>query len=255
MGRAGLCSVTFRALEPEAVSAAAADAGLSCLEWAGDVHAPASHPDLVRRCREASAASGVQVSSLGSYWKAGVSTLEEGEQQLEVARLLGAARVRVWAGVEGSAQVDADGRAGIVGSLRALADRAADLGIGLGVEHHPDTLSDTARMTLRLLDEVDRDTVTTYWQPDVGQPGDAALEELDRLLAGAADRLSAVHVFSWWPRYERHTLRERADLWAPALERVTAAAPQADVMIEFLPEDRVDLLVPETLALKAWLSP
>ena len=40
MIRPGLCSVTFRELDAERVVELAAEAGLACVEWAGDVHVP-----------------------------------------------------------------------------------------------------------------------------------------------------------------------------------------------------------------------
>src|SRR5688500_16300097 len=150
----GLVSVTLRSLPPEEVVQAAVAAGLTSIEWGGDVHAPPLDATLLERCREASAAAGLRIASYGSYWKAGVSSADEGEAVLETAAVLGAPRVRVWAGELGSDHTDADTRTQVVRALQSLARRAADLGLEIAVEHHPDTLSDTAAMTLRLLDEV-----------------------------------------------------------------------------------------------------
>ncbi len=49
--RAGLCSVTFRALPPERIVALAAAAGLDVIEWGGDVHVPPGRSDTRRRSR------------------------------------------------------------------------------------------------------------------------------------------------------------------------------------------------------------
>ncbi len=39
-GRAGLVSVTFRQLSPEEIVRVAREAGLTVIEWGGDVHVP-----------------------------------------------------------------------------------------------------------------------------------------------------------------------------------------------------------------------
>lgn len=251
----GLVSVTLRSLPPEEVVQAAVAAGLTSIEWGGDVHAPPHDAALLGRCREASAAVGLRIASYGSYWKAGVSAADEGESVLEAAGILGAPRVRVWAGELGSEHTDADTRTQVVHALRSLARRAADLGLEIAVEHHPDTLSDTAAMTIRLLEEVASDVVTTYWQPDIGQAAPLALAELDTLLETVPERLSAVHVFAWWPAHERQALVTREDLWAPALGRIREAAPDCDVMLEFVPDDSVEVLVDEARTLRRLLTP
>lgn len=251
----GLVSVTLRSLPPEEVVQAAVAAGLTSIEWGGDVHAPPLDATLVERCRVTSAAAGLRVASYGSYWRAGTSSADEAEAVLETARILGAPRVRVWAGELGSERADADTRARVVHALRSIARRAADLSLGIAVEHHPDTLSDTAAMTLRLLDEVASDVVTTYWQPDIGQATPLALAELERLLETVPERLSAVHVFAWWPAQERQALATREDLWAPALNRIREAAPNCDVMLEFVPGDSVEVLVDEARTLRRLLEP
>jgi hypothetical protein len=156
----------------------------------------------------------------------------------------------VWAGETGSDRADSTTRQQVVTALRALADQAADRGLELAVEHHPDTLSDTAEMTLRLLDEVGSDAVSTYWQPGIGQSSADALAELRTIVDAAPNRLSAVHVFAWWPAHERHPLRTRADLWRPALELIGSAAPRCDVMLEFVPGDSADVLAEEAGTLR-----
>jgi 3-dehydroshikimate dehydratase len=250
----GLVSVTLRHLPPEQVALAAGAAGLTSVEWGADVHAPPLDARLLERCRGASASAGLRIASYGSYWKAGSSSADEGEAVLAAASILGAPRVRVWAGQLGSEHTDAETRMHVVHALRSLGRRAADLGLEIAVEHHPDTLSDTAAMTLRLLDEVGSDVVTTYWQPDIGQPTPLALAELDALLEAVPERLSAVHVFAWWPAHERHELATREDLWAPALDRIRESAPGCDVMLEFVPGDSVEVLVDEARTLHRLLA-
>ena len=90
--RTGLTSVTFRQKSVEEIIALAAQAGLSGIEWGGDVHvAPgdaASAAETARKTREA----GLAVLSYGSYYRGGEG--EDFAPILASARALGAPVIR-----------------------------------------------------------------------------------------------------------------------------------------------------------------
>lgn len=246
--RIGLCSVTFRALPAQRVAQEAAAAGLRLVEWGADVHAPPHSPDDLRQVRERTAASGLTTCSYGSYWRAGVDDAEAFEVLAEAAAALGTSRIRVWAGASGSADASGALRSRVTGSLREAAGIAAARGLSVALEFHAGTLADTAAEALRLLDDVGHDALSTYWQPPVGEPDNRALDGL-RLVLG---RVSAIHVFSWWPGQTRRPLHDRARLWRPALE-LAAAAP-VDLLLEFVPGDDPAVLPRETATLQSWLA-
>lgn len=50
--RLGLCSVTFRALPAAEVLRLGVAAGLDCVEWGADVHAPPSDPAALAELRD-----------------------------------------------------------------------------------------------------------------------------------------------------------------------------------------------------------
>src|SRR4051812_32305936 len=77
--RTGLCSVTLRRLAVPEVLAAAAAAGLECIEWGGDIHVPPGDSALARQVGAATADAGLQVASYGSYFRAGPETLTDFE--------------------------------------------------------------------------------------------------------------------------------------------------------------------------------
>ncbi len=91
----GLCSVTFRQLDPPALLDLAARAGLAAVEWGADVHVPVGDLATARDVAARTADAGLAVASYGSYWRAGP---EDVGPVLATARALGAPRVRVWAG-------------------------------------------------------------------------------------------------------------------------------------------------------------
>ncbi|MDQ0707418.1 3-dehydroshikimate dehydratase [Arthrobacter woluwensis] len=231
----GLCSVTFRHLDVPGVLAAASGAGLAGIEWGSDVHCPDPAAALeVRRLTEAAA---LRVLSLGSYHRA-ESHDDDFRPVLDTALALGTPRIRVWAGTLGTEASSPAHRARVIRGLRDAADAAAEAGVVLALEYHRNTLTDTLESTQALLEEVDRDNVGVYWQPNVDQPAEEALRHLEALLP----RLSGVHCFSWWPFDARLPLEAREDLWLGAAEVLRGADRPVDVMFEFVPEDSPEAL-------------
>ncbi|MDT0544928.1 MULTISPECIES: TIM barrel protein [Streptomyces] len=254
--RLGICSVTFRRLDPDQVIAAVAGAGLECVEWGGDRHVPAGDERVARRVRAATEGAGLAVASYGSYYRAGVSEPEEFDAVLRSAELLGAPRIRIWAGATGTHETPPEQRRRIVEDTRRAAALAARAGVELGYEFHRNTLTDGADHTLGLLDEVGRQDVRSYWQPPVepATPDAEALSGLDALI----DRVAAVHAFSWWPGTTRLPLSAREAMWRGAFERLRAhraarggVREPLDVLLEFVPGDDEAILPREATTLRA----
>lgn len=247
--RPGLCSVTYRQLDPAAVAALAADAGLAVIEWGGDVHVPAGDAARAAEVARITADAGLAVCSYGSYFRA-----EPGEEItpiLDSAEALGADRIRVWAGRVGSAAATPAERATVIDGLARAASEAGERGISLAVEFHGDTLADDAAQTLRVLDEVGSPHLSTYWQPTVSALDAVAVAEYEQI----AERVCAVHVFSWWPGVERLPLTARDGLWRAFFAAAAAApAPPRDALLEFVPNDDPAALVAEGSALRAYLA-
>ena len=241
MIRPGLCSVTFRALPVEEVITLTADAGLTGIEWGGDVHVPAGDTQTAQRVRALTQQAGLEVLSYGSYLRL-TGPEDEHDDEVEAvlasASALGAPRVRIWAGNSGSAEVDEQARSVLTSRLRALCERAAADGIEIGLEHHRGTLTDDLGSSLRLLHETDHPSLRTYWQPNLGQGTAEAVADLRQLLP----QVSTVHVFSWWPWDERIPLAQRSDLWHEVFAVLAADETAHDALLEFVPDDAPRLL-------------
>ncbi len=202
---AGLCSVTLRSLDVEQVVAATLAAGLSGIEWGSDVHVvDAASADLAR---EACAAAGLRVFSLGSYYRAG--SFGDFDVVADLAARLGAPRIRIWAGETDPVDADEGTWEAVVGDTRRIAEIAATRGLELAFEFHGGSLTSTVDSTLELLARVGRPNVGTYWQPAEGLGDRAALDSLRRVI----DHVTGIHCFSWWPANERLALEERGGLW------------------------------------------
>ncbi|WP_406440294.1 sugar phosphate isomerase/epimerase [Streptomyces sp. NBC_01613] len=249
--RLGLCSVTLRHLDVAGVLAAAVEAGLDCVEWGADIHVPAGDEAVAVAVRTATEEAGLAVASYGSYYRAGHTEPSAFDGVLRSAVLLGAPRIRIWAGATGTDDTSPDARAAVIRDTRRAVALAADAGVQLAYEFHRNTLTDGADRTLRLLDDIDHPGVRTYWQPPLDVPDADALFGLDTLI----DRVAAVHAFSWWPGTTRHPLSSRTELWRAALSRLRAHDGPLDVLLEFVPDNDEKVLVREARTLRSFASP
>src|SRR4029453_310599 len=96
---AGLCSITFRSLDADAVLALAVRAGVDGIEWGADGHVPpgggAAGELLAARCRD----GGIEIVSYGSSLGFGPPDGEDAaavDAVLDSADALGAPMVRIW---------------------------------------------------------------------------------------------------------------------------------------------------------------
>ena len=240
-----MCSVTLRRHKIDDVVRVAASAGLSCVEWGADRHVPPGDATAADRARDACAEAGLRVSSYGSYFRAGVHDAASFAPVLASARRLGAPRIRIWAGDQGSGRATAQWRDAVVRTSRLVAEQAADGGVSVAFEFHGGTLTDDSASTLALLDDIDHASVGTYWQPPVGVPDDVALDGLRIVLPHVA----AVHVFSWWPGEHRRPLPARAAMWRRAFDSLRTAGRDVDALLEFVPGDDADVVGREARAL------
>lgn len=239
----GLASVTFRSRTVDEVAALAAGAGLEVLEWAGDAHVPAGDLAAAAHAREVTAARGLRPGTYGTYFKAGVDDPAAVPALVATARELGAPRLRVWAGTAGSADTTAVARLAVVDAVAACVERAGEAGIGVIVEHHVSSLTDTLDSALALHAAVPG--LVRHWQP-------RELPDVARCLAEVRALAPAVvHAFSWAADgfTERLPLDARADLWRTVLPELD---PGAEVLLEFVADDSADALFRDAAALRGW---
>jgi 3-dehydroshikimate dehydratase len=247
----GLCSVTFRQLRVDEIVTVAARAGLRAVEWGADVHVPPGDVDLAADVREQCTAVGLACPSYGSYFFAGKSPDDEIDPLLANAGALGASTVRVWAPGDPRPQYWHES-APVVEALARACDRAAEHGLTIAVEFHPNTLTATARSTRELLADVDRTNLRTYWQPMPGATTLHALTEIDPVLS----HLQNLHVFSWNDDSSRLPLVAHEDLWRSVLAK---AAEQPDertlyAYLEFVEGDDPSVLPRDAAVLRSWID-
>lgn len=247
---AGLVSVTFREHSIQDVVGFAADAGLTAIEWAGDVHVPPGDMAAAEEARTACGKRGLKVVSYGSYFRAGDTDQGEFSDVVRTATALGAPTIRVWAGSAGSAVATEEQRANVVTALRDAVDEAAAADLKVALEFHSGTLADTVKSTQSLLDDIDRSDLSAYWQPGRGTPPMLAAEQVRALLP----RLSTIHAFSWARDGSREALADQEDMWTGVLSVAAGDDQPHPVLLEFVADDDPDAFRTDAQTLLDWLQ-
>lgn len=248
MHEAGLVSITFRPLPPEQIIELVGRAGLTAIEWGGDVHVPHGDVALARQVGRWTRDAGLKVAAYGSYYRVGHAEPVPFEQVLATAVELGAPRIRVWPGKVGSAEADEPYRGRVVSDARRIAEAAAGAEIGVVFEYHAHTLTDTKESARGLLEAVDHPNVGSYWQPPRHLSKQQCLAGLEAVLPW----LAGLHVFQWRPETgERRPLAEGADVWPDYLAKA-ASAGRLPALLEFVRNDDPQAFLRDAAVLKEW---
>ncbi len=252
MWKTGLTSISFRKLSCREIIDLTARAGLDGIEWGGDGHVRPGYAAQAAEVAAETRAAGLEVLSLGSYYRPGVDDDTVGTQVLELCRAMDTSMLRVWAGKLGSLEAEGDARRRVVDALIRLCDAAAESGITVATEYHANTLTDHAASTLRLLQEVGRDNFRTYWQPVVYDTADVNARALSSLLP----HLANIHVFSWTTEngtLARRMLETGANDWARYLDVLRGSADSRAFMIEFVCDDDPAAFLSDAETLNRWI--
>ncbi len=178
----GLVSITFRQLTPEEIIDLVSQAGLSGIEWGGDIHIPHGDIERAAEVRKMTQEAGLMVAAYGSYYRLGGKDSPKFENVLVSAVALETPKIRVWAGEKSSEAADVNYRQKVIDDAKRIADIAAEKGITIVTEWHGNTLMDKLDSALAFLAEVGRDNFKTYWQPLVDRPVETQLSESDKTI-------------------------------------------------------------------------
>lgn len=247
----GLCSVTFRQLSCVDIVELTCQAGLSSIEWGTDIHLPPDDLDNVRSVAALCRSSGIETPTLGSYLRCDDDDQELLLSIIRAAGLLGAQRVRVWAGRLGSADADTAERQRVAKRLSQYCVAARAHGLRIALEFHPGTLTDSAVSAAELLTAVSDPLIFTYWQPTPDLEIGAALAQL-RILK---NWLRDLHAFHWVDNKVRCPLAHGADFWASIFDYVQTEIPRPidgarQVFLEFVANDETDRFLEDADVLK-----
>ncbi|MDD5261746.1 MAG: TIM barrel protein [Methylacidiphilales bacterium] len=249
----GLVSITFRKLTPPQIVALCSRAGVSGIEWGGDVHAPHGDLEVAKRVSKLTRDAGLEVAAYGSYYRVG-SSEQDGlpfEKVLDSAVALAAPRIRVWGGVKGSAQADEAYFNWVSDESSRIAALAQEAGVRISYEYHEGTLLDTIPSALKLMEKAGHPNLEFLWQP----PHRVELSHCLRSLESVLPRLSNVHVFHWWPDPgTRLPLADGAGPWRQYLDILLANGKPRYCLLEFVKDDEPAQFLEDAATLKRWIS-
>ena len=240
--RLGLVSISFRKYEPEAILAEMQKAGLSCIEWGSDVHGPKEGSDNLRRLAALQKEYGITCCSYGTYFRLGVTPLEELPGYMDAAEILGTNILRLWCGDKNGDSYSEKEREALFADCRAAARMAEERNMILCMECHYGTFTNEKESALALMEAVDSPAFRMYWQPWQFRSEEGNMEYAKALAAYTEH----VHVFQW-KKEQRFPLKEGVEEWKRYLSNFNG---ERALLLEFMPDDRLESLATEAEALR-----
>lgn len=242
MYQLGLVSVSFRNEDVETVIRAAKAAGLDCIEWGSDIHAPCNDDAQLTKIAHLQKEYGISCCSYGTYFRLGVTDLAELPAYIRAAKMLGTNILRLWAGKQSPWEFSEMDKERLFADSKTAAKLAEQAGVKLCLECHMKTYTETAEAALELLRAVDSPAFEMYWQPNQTRAVEENLENARQL----EDYVNHIHVFQWAFK-ERFSLAEGVQEWKDYLK---IFAGDRALLLEFMPDDKLESLKAEAAILR-----
>ena len=241
--RLGLVSVSFRPYSPKEIIDATVAAGLSCIEWGSDVHAPCKDKERLLVIKELQDKAGISCSSYGTYFRLGETPIDELCDYIDAAKLLGTDILRLWCGNKRGDECSEQEREALLADCKRAAQLAEQAGVTLCMECHKKSFTERVEDTLWLMREVNSPAFRMYWQPFQWK---SVADDVDyaKKVAQYAEHL---HVFNWEGE-GRFPLCEAIDEWKSYL---SCFSGERTLLLEFMPDDKIESLKTEADALRA----
>ena len=238
----GLVSISFRQHTPSEILKEVKRAGLSCIEWGSDVHAPCQDTEKLRQIAELQKEYGVTCSSYGTYFRLGETPIEELVSYINAAKILGTDILRLWCGTKSGEEMTEAERDFLLDQCRHAASLAEEHGVILCMECHKKTYTQRLGDTLFLMGEINSPHFRMYWQPFQWQTEEQNLECAEAIAPYAYH----IHVFQWNGE-DRFPLTDGIGEWQKYLSKFST--PRT-LLLEFMPDDKLDSLCIEADALR-----
>jgi len=241
MYKLGLVSISFKKNTVEEIFEVVKDAGLSYIEWGSDVHAPNDNEEKLKNIANLQRKYGIGCSSYGTYFKLDVTPIEELENYIKAAKILGTDILRLWCGSKSSAEYTDTEKQNLFSVCRKAAKIAEKNNVKLCMECHLGTFTDEINAALELMNEVDSKNFKMYWQPNQSKGFDE-----NRLYAELiAPYTENIHVFNW-EGMDRYPLIDAEDKWKKYLSYFNG---DQVLLLEFMPNDNIEELKTEAQTL------
>ncbi|MBE7030632.1 MAG: sugar phosphate isomerase/epimerase [Ruminococcaceae bacterium] len=239
----GLVSITFRKKSVEEIIALVKEAGLTSIEWGGDVHVPHGDIETAKRVGELTREAGLTCVSYGSYYHCTPEDVPF-ETVLDTAVALGAGVIRVWAGKKNHHEAEPEYREAVYEDLRRCVALAAEKGILISTEYHHTSLTNNEEGALAMLNAVPG--LYTHWQPRNYYPDVQEQEDIIRLLG---DRVIGAHVFHW-EGIDSRPLEEGTDCWDKFTKALSDGGNVKFMTLEFVLDGAAEAFLADAEVLK-----
>ena len=244
----GLVSVSFRDHSPQEIINAVREAGLTCIEWGSDVHAPCTDKNCLKKIAAMQKTANITCCSYGTYYYLGRDNPEELHQYIWAAKYLGTNILRLWCGTKGSKDYSAEELEVLYRDCRSAAKIAEENGVILCMECHNGTVTDTKESAYRLMQTVNSPAFRMYWQPNQLRTPEENLAYAKLL----APYTYHVHVFNWSIQENgsllKHPLLDAVDIWKGYVKQLSG---EHVMLLEFMPDNNILSLPCESDALRA----
>lgn len=240
--RLGLVSVSFRQHSPIEILEVTKKAGLSCIEWGSDVHAPCDDTECLHHIAELQREYGIACSSYGTYFRLGETPIEELQSYIFAAKILGTDILRLWCGTKSGDEYSPKEKHELTEQCKQAAEIARRENVILCMECHKGTYTQRLNHALELMNTVNSPHFRMYWQPFQWQSAEENLTYAEAI----APYTHHIHVFQWKDK-ERFSLNDGIAEWQAYLSKFSV---RRTLLLEFMPDDRITSLLGETNALK-----
>ncbi|MBR7098436.1 MAG: sugar phosphate isomerase/epimerase [Clostridia bacterium] len=239
----GLVSVSFRQNTPKEILDATQKAGLNCIEWGSDVHAPCHDIKRVKEIAALQKEYGIACSSYGTYFRLGETPIGELEQYIRAAKLLDTNVLRLWCGGRTGAEMTNEARGELLSVCRQAAEIAKSSRVTLCMECHKNTFTEDPDDAVWLMEMINSPYFRMYWQPFQWQSTDKNIENAARI----APYAEHIHVFNW-KNDQKLCLSDAIAEWRKYLNEFST--PRT-LLLEFMPNGTIEELADEAAALKS----
>ena len=238
----GLVSVSFRKHLPKEIISAMKKTNLSCIEWGSDIHAPCHDMQRLYELVRLQEEYGIYCSSYGTYFRLGVTDVDELEKYIYAAKILGTKTLRIWCG---------DKRANLYSDIeknlflqeaKKAAEIAENFDVTLCAECHNNSYTETLEGALGLMKAVNSEHFGMYWQPNQFVDFETNTEYAKNISAFVRN----IHVFNWQGN-NKHPLKSAAETWKKYLSYFDESQ---NLLLEFMPDDDINSLEKEAESLR-----
>ena len=238
----GIVSVSFRRHEPREILEAMRNAGLTCIEWGSDVHAPYNDVEKLQSLVKLQDEYGITCSSYGTYFYLGRDSVAELSGYINAAKILGTNILRLWCGNKCAQVMSEPEKAAFLNECREAAAIAEKNGAILCMECHPHSFTKRVEDALMLMREINSPSFRMYWQPSNLDPKEQNLAYAEAI----APFTYHIHA-SLMRGDQRVSLHEGIDEWKEYLSKFST--PRT-LLLEFMPDHQITTLPREADALK-----